>query len=230
MPSKKNKPSESLAMERKIRSEKILEEYGIPSVDHLPVITDGNEEASIRSKEDIAKRAIAIAIVAAKAEGLGKKVEGLDQEIEKMIHTHLADDFFTDQERAFIDASDPDQRDAANYSWQYECCWVLLWALGYIEKLNYPGTMCDVSKIFDIIEGAGAHENLVENSKPQKPGDVLDEADLIYRYSWACTNARMHGEEAPGGLNSGVVLERHRALNWLRNYFNADWDDVSMDT
>ena len=28
----------------------------------------------------------------------------------------------------------------------------------------------------------------------------------------------------------GVVLERHRALNWLVRFAHADWDDVDMPT
>ena len=32
------------------------------------------------------------------------------------------------------------------------------------------------------------------------------------------------------GLNRGVVMERHYALNWLIGYAGRDWDEVSTDT
>ncbi|MGG6547373.1 UNVERIFIED_CONTAM: DUF4272 domain-containing protein, partial [Prevotella sp. 15_C9] len=49
----------------------------------------------------------------------------------------------------------------------------------------------------------------------RKREEVLDEADLTFRYDWACVEARVHGEEAPVLLDAGVVMERHYAFNWL---------------
>jgi hypothetical protein len=60
--------------------------------------------------------------------------------------------------------------------------------------------------------------------------DILDQADLIYRYRWALVDARVNDSEPPAGLDPGVALERHRALNWLIGYLGQDWDDVTTDT
>jgi hypothetical protein len=60
--------------------------------------------------------------------------------------------------------------------------------------------------------------------------EILDQADLILRLDWACVNARVKKEPAPGNLDKGVVFERHHSLNWLINYMNQDWDNVSTDT
>ena len=60
---------------------------------------------------------------------------------------------------------------------------------------------------------------------------MLDQADLIYRLHWCVVDARLRNQpEPPADLQPGVVYERHYALNWLRGYHNADWDDVSTDT
>jgi hypothetical protein len=35
----------------------------------------------------------------------------------------------------------------------------------------------------------------------------------------------------PAGMDGSVVMERHKALNWLINADNAaDWDDVKTNT
>jgi hypothetical protein len=47
---------------------------------------------------------------------------------------------------------------------------------------------------------------------------------------WACTEARLQKQPAPGDLNSDAVVERHHALNWLIQYGDQEWDDVSTDT
>ena len=59
--------------------------------------------------------------------------------------------------------------------------------------------------------------------------ELLDEADLIYRYDWACVDARLKHQQAPAGLNASVVLERHGALNWLIQR-DGDWDHPDVNT
>ncbi|EGO64316.1 hypothetical protein ALO_08535 [Acetonema longum DSM 6540] len=53
---------------------------------------------------------------------------------------------------------------------------------------------------------------------------------MIYRYDWACVDARIKKKPAPGGLNDEVVVERHRALNWLVCYMDQEWDCVATNT
>jgi len=60
--------------------------------------------------------------------------------------------------------------------------------------------------------------------------EILDQADLIYRYHWAVVDARINNKPAPAGLDPGVAMERHYALNWLVGYMDQDWDDISTDT
>ena len=61
--------------------------------------------------------------------------------------------------------------------------------------------------------------------------EILDETDLIYRYHWACVDARINGREMPGGLLESVVMERHAGLNWLIGAYDCDdWDDVPVHT
>lgn len=62
--------------------------------------------------------------------------------------------------------------------------------------------------------------------------EILDEADLIYRYHWACVDARIHRKNVPADLDSGVVFERHWGLNWLigKGTDDGNWDCVSTNT
>ena len=41
----------------------------------------------------------------------------------------------------------------------------------------------------------------LENSKMRSMEEILDEADLIYRYDWACVDARVNGKDAPSELD-----------------------------
>ena len=55
---------------------------------------------------------------------------------------------------------------------------------------------------------------------------MLDLADLIYRYDWYCVDCESKGLEP--SINSEVVIERHRAINWLLT--NEEWDNVEINT
>jgi hypothetical protein len=46
---------------------------------------------------------------------------------------------------------------------------------------------------------------------------------------WALVDARINEREAPAGMRSSIVYERHYALNWITVY-EDDWDDITTDT
>lgn len=73
-------------------------------------------------------------------------------------------------------------------------------------------------------------EQIFDDTKLRSSHEILDEADLILRMHWAIVDARINNREVPGGLDGGVVYERHYALNWLIGYFDQPWDEVSTDT
>lgn len=106
---------------------------------------------------------------------------------------------------------------------------VLLWALGVTDDPGPPDAIVDVPRLAETLRDLGT-EGLRARAVLRPQAEILDAADLIYRYHWAVVNARLHGQPAPAGLDAGVVLERHHALNWLIGYAGQDWDDISTDT
>ena len=210
------------ALARKEKSSARLRQRNIPTSIHLPVIED-TSSARKRSKEQIAHRAIALCIVAVKGEGLEQK------EVLDLVKRYEAQSFFTPDEKKFIENPAPTKSERAKFGWRYEDYWVMLWALGYIDKLNYPDTICDVSKAVKTLLSK-TPEKFVQDSQLRNLSEILDEADLIYRYDWAAVDARIHKRVAPARLNEEVVLERHHALNWLIGAMDQEWDDVTTDT
>ncbi len=114
------------------------------------------------------------------------------------------------------------------YDWRYEDCNVLLWALGY-TKLGEPDHTCDVSLLGDLIF-KNNFESLMANARPKSKEEILDLQDLIYRYDWACVEARVKGSH-PENLDPSVVYEWHYALNWLTGAGGiTEWDLVRPNT
>ncbi|TGV30132.1 DUF4272 domain-containing protein [Mesorhizobium sp. M00.F.Ca.ET.186.01.1.1] len=224
------RPSQS-GEERKARSIQLLQEQGVPYINHLPVIV-GDEDAVIRTKEEIVQRAIALCLIAVYAAGIAENGEIAEERefIEGIIEQYGAADFFTEKERKLLDDPNPSQTDMVQMAWMYECYWVLLWALGYKKELEFPSEICDVSYAIDVLRSAGDYQTFYDNAVVRSKAEILDQADLIYRYDWACVDARINNRTVAGGLEPGVVMERHRALNWLVRHMEDEWDYVQMDT
>jgi hypothetical protein len=126
--------------------------------------------------------------------------------------------------------NEPNRRISIQFSWQYERCAVLLWALGFIE-LNPATEICDVGKIAEVLRSYNSLEELIQASNIRSREELLDMHTKILYFDWACVEARVKNQESPAGLDSGVVQEQHYALNWLIGANgNCDWDDISPNT
>lgn len=223
------KPVENISatedqQQRRAKSEEICKAHGIPIYKNPNSLFVGAEhDVEIRTKNEVVDRAIALLY-------LGLKSEGLEQvHLDKMNEEYKVDDKLTPVEKQYALATTPSQQQKVDANWRYESLHVLLWSLGYIDELSYPSELCNVADDVKIIYELGP-EKFREQAKLRSKQEILDQADLILRYDWACVNARVKNEPAPGELDSSVVYERHYSLNWLINYLNQDWDDISTDT
>lgn len=205
---------------RKARSIAILTAEKIPFIDHLPVIQDEAESAH-RTKEEVAARAIALFVAALKGEGLEQ------EDVEAIAEKYEIADALSPHERWFLHPLKRARQEYVQFCWRYECFWVMLWALGFIESLGHPKDVCDCAVAGRYLLDKSRDE-FVAKAKLRPLAEILDMAHLYYRYDWAAVNSGKDDNAA--GVDSGVVHERHYALNWLIGYMDAEWDDVTTDT
>lgn len=220
------------AQMRRERSIEILKAHNVPYIAHLPVIETA-DKVRVRTAEEIAGRAVAclfavqIACDAAGGRGNLKKTRKFFSE---KLTEFGVEGFLTHKEqKVFRDKCT--SQEYCTMTWKYEAYWVLLWALGIVSKLDYPAQACDCDFAINAVASCDGMGAFMERVRLRDIDEILDEADLIFRYDWACVDARIHGDEAPAGLNPDVVYERHCGLNWLIDSDGADdWDHVSTDT
>lgn len=206
-----------------------LKSQSVPYIAWLPFI-ESADEIKLRSAEDIAKRAIACLLVIQAACDLNN--DQFDDETRTFI-IDLLQKFnvfneLTAKEQAII-SCDAAPQDIVNMVWKYEAYWALLWALGIVKELKYPAEIADCDFAIQAVSSCESFEEFMAQVELRDIEEILDEADLIYRYDWACVDARMKQLDAPAGLNSSVVVERHGALNWLIQR-DGDWDDPDVNT
>lgn len=219
---------------RKARSMTWLKEKHIYVTPWLPFLTELEKDGPARTTREICGRAAALLAVSLYSEsrlGDGKDYQQAKEFIASVVERFAAEEYFSPKERAYLNNPESTREEQISYSWQYENLWVMEWALGLIDELPYPDKICDVPLTVRVLYAFDSLDALEQGVSPRSYAELLDAADLIYRLDWACVDARLMEMPAPAGIDSGVVMERHRALFWLAGIDNrCDWDDVDLST
>lgn len=223
-------PSEE-GEQRKNKTIAYLKERAIPYTASLPQLPP-IEDCQFKTQEDIARRAVALLIVIQFACDVaqGGNVEESRDFFVNMLRTYKVKNYLTHNERDFLQASEPDVQKAINIAWQYEAYWTLIWALGFVEELNFPDEVCDCEYAIQVVSNCETFEQFYLQAVMRSQVEILDEADKIYRYHWACVDSRIQERPAPAGMNESTVMERRRGLFWMIGHRNEEWDNMSMDT
>lgn len=205
---------------RKEKSERAVRALGLPVNGKLPVIED-DATVKPRANTELAHRTVAVMICAVKGEAADQALT------DSLVEEYGAGAWFSPEEDRFRRAPRVSEADRAKFGWRYEALHVFLWALGYTETINPPSQIADAGHDVRALKAAGP--NVASSAHPRSTAELLDMADLYYRLHWAAVELRVQGKSNPA-VDEEIVMERHRALNWLIRYQNQEWDHVATDT
>ena len=223
------------AQERKNISIEILKSQGVPFIDHLPLVYETSEVAP-REKDEVIARAIcsfAAIMCACTIKDNGELTDEDKQYAKDFLDNRFGCiDKLTRMERRVIEG-EASCDEAVKVSWKYESLWALMWAMGLVKKLDFPKDTCDCDFVMKTFS-----DDFSERVKMRGTDEILQALDLIYRYHWACVNARVNGSKS-AGLDEEVVMERRGGLEWLcckgaendnlSDEYNA-WDYPDLNT
>lgn len=214
--------------ERKANSEKILTEKGIDFEEELEPISSASE-VKLRSFDEICKRAIAALLSTQAAIELNdKNPEGMEKFKRLMIYFGV-EECLNEYETRVMENKASEQ-DMAEVVWEYECCWALFWVLGLIDDITDAGNICDCAKAISFVSQCESFEDFKSQCKLRSTDEILDMADLYYRYDWACDHhAYIDSDWNIGGLDKDIVYERRLAIEWTMGSTD-DWFKMSLDT
>lgn len=241
---KKGIPREGL--ERRKRSVMELRRRQIHVPLWLPVL-ETQDRTRARAKRQVCGRAAALLTVALYSEcllGEGMKVAQARAFVREIIEHFRADEFFSPAEKAYLEDDFSDEAMRIHFSWQYENLYVMEWALGMFDRLEWPEKICDVGECVRKMREFDSFSEFEQAVKLRSKRELLDAADFIYRLDWACTDAGLNGFPPPGRILPEVVRERHRALFWAAGCGTAEaeeewkgqedrsagWDRVDLST
>ncbi len=210
---------------RKEENEKILSKNKIKINKNLPFI-ESEHETKIRTVKEIAERVTILTFTNLVA---FNNMTG-DKAIEVLKEYNIWN-LVSPNEKDFL--QDPTDAKKNQETWKCEGIWTLMWSLKIIDDLGFPNKMADLNNIpmekYPIGENKDPNDFINTQHTIRNKSEILNANDLYYRMDWACVDARINGKQL-SEINSGVVYERHYALNWLVNYMDSEWDDVSCDT
>jgi len=206
-----------------------------------PLFVDDDEQTSIQTPQDVARRTLVLWAVELRAEGVPQ------DEAREIIDNLGLWEYVSPNEKRFLDDKDPPPEASQELVWRLESLWVLMWSLGHIDDLNWPSGMCDVKKLAGRISEYEADPTFIIEAKIRPVNELLDAQDLTMRIHWAIRDAHLHrGGTIPDALDwsddpeympvsmsaaVGVVEQRHYVLNWLVNFLDPEnWDEVDTPT
>ena len=218
-------PSPTDAKARKDATTRSLAARGIRVVSSLPP-SISELEVFMRSPAEVTSRCFALFACAVRAESIANDDPIPSREILERVPLAMA--AMSPTERRFFDARTPEQQDVVDHVWRYESLAVLAWSLSILADLPFPSAICDVGGLAQRMLGLDPASAARLTLRPAPA--ILDALDLTFRVHWAVTDARVNGGPVPRDVDASVVLERHRALNWLTRTEDVDWDDLRMPT
>ena len=213
---------------RKISNEKI-KKLGIACLESLPVLPD-HSQVKVKDLDVICKQAIACLLSTQIACDISENQNYQESKelFTKLLKGYGVDNELLEKEQRLFSGNFQEQ-DVIDVVWIYETYWALVWALGLVDDISMPNTICDCKKAITLVGDCKTYEAFKQNCKLRNIEEILDMLDLYYRYHWATTEKRIRPETEIKDLNPDIVVERRRGLEWLISN-EYDWNDISLDT
>ncbi|MGB5164983.1 MAG: DUF4272 domain-containing protein [Woeseiaceae bacterium] len=181
------------------------------------------EDWDTRSSREIRRRSLVLFGLVRMAngeDGHGIYQWLVDQDVESAI---------APEEKRILTSAHLSDKDQINASWRVEALEVMLWALNELPDLSPLSGQCDSSRIQDVFALILSNtSDFLDKDEMRSEGEIYEQQEAIENHNWTIRDARIHGRPQPKDLDSGVVEEKHYALNWI--LFGEDWDEVLTDT
>lgn len=210
------------SLNRKMKSIEYLKERNIEFDKDLPGIPPASE-ITLRGSEAIATRAVCCLVTIQHAFDIlnNSYVDRSRKFFSDLLNSWSLTTLLTDDEKKIFSGK-ANGNDLNKMVWKYEECWVLMWALGLVDKLEMPNKCCDAKKLINLVSTHKSFNSFYKTINMRDVSEILDETDLNLRYFWIINKCALEKKEIPQNIEPGIVIERHHAFGWIIN-MQEDW-------
>ncbi|WP_283435112.1 DUF4272 domain-containing protein [Neorhodopirellula lusitana] len=180
----------------------------------------GVEEVQPLEASDVARRSLALFLVATRAESMLSN-RPLDPQLMQQ-RCPLGFSALSPAEVGFMSdrpsgtpANSPGAA-AESLVWRYESLLTLQWALDMQFELPWPDEHADLTSVTRLMVDL-PDQDIVDQARLRSTDQLLVAAELHHQLYFAVAAAQASGQDVPAGLDPGVICERLIALSWLLN-------------
>lgn len=174
------------------------------------------------------KSARETAIRAIILEGVVAKTLGADsRSIQNWFDAQKIKRELSPRELAYLENPAASKAEQSVMSWHCEAVWTLLWALGKVDTLGLPSSLCDKNKLISVLPLPNSEiKSFLKASQLRAPGEI--EAEILRTTTlWNDAVKLQHDNRPlPGDLILNVLYERRYAFEWLQG--QQEWDKVAF--
>ena len=214
-------------LNRKQKSEQIIANQGIKINTYLPMVPE-TKDVTLKDIDTICRRAIASLISIQLSCDLRENRTDSIAFCNTLLEKYNVKDALNEKEKRLYNQTYT-QQDIIDIDWEYESYWSLAWALNLVGDIGDASKICDCDQAVHFVLSANNYEEFKNKCQLRSLSEILDMLDLYYRYHWAVVEHRLKSETNIGQMDSSVVQERRRGLEWLIAE-EEDWYDISLDT
>lgn len=181
----------------------------------------GVEEIHLREPSEVARRILALFLVATRAESI---LAGNPLDADRMRQRcPIGFDAMSADERLFFDQAAPQASE--QLVWRYESLMTLQWALDMQFDLPWPDEHADLTAVTRLMVDL-PDQSIVDQARLRSTGELLNAAERHQQLYYCVAMAQTQNLDAPAGVSGGVVCERLIALAWLLG-LASDWDHAA---
>lgn len=181
----------------------------------------------MKDPQKVAERLFALIAISAAAH------EQPPTNIRNWIEEQSLEHIFSIEENDLLNSDSPDDDQIVRASWRLEGVPVFLWALALLNELPPASTATDRSTIGVNSEFMSDAGKVIASASLRAEDDLVVMRDKIHLLHWGVRAGPSGRRLFPNkgydeSAISGVVYERHYAINWLLD--DEEWDFVRTDT
>lgn len=219
-----------LLQDRKSRIESKLKKYGIPNseIKFLPYLQFNPDDFQV--PQEVAKRTLILYALAHASNGQMARYKA-----KRWLKKEALWESMTETEQEFLNTLFPNEEIRTNYSWSIEAALVLNWTINSNESLSQiieEFSLANTSSTLSSIPSIGSDtQDYISNASYRPLNEIFEENILNELVTSYFRDVYFSKEPDFTQINSGLSFERHKALNWVRQFNGIKaWEYVATDT